>query len=271
MILLLKVWRISAVCVWMLAIGFYTFLAHFGGWQAIRRVSFCARRWARGLVRIINLQIKVYGEISGFERGLIVSNHLGYLDILVHAALSPIRFASKIQVRRWPVLGWYLSISRSIWIDRSSKQKSSQALEEFKDTMLHGIPLLVYPEGTSTSGEEGILPFKSTPFESVIGTDLPILPVITRYKKSPDGKPLAWYGNITLLPHVWRILGYPKIEAHVHVLPTIYAENRTRKELAQYVHETMEREYHRVVAAERAVATNTASAAADQTDIAANQ
>ncbi len=261
MTLLLKISRILVLSVWMLIIWAYTFCLHFGGWQAIKRISLCASLWARGIIRIINLKIKVHGDLAAMEQGLIVSNHMGYLDILVHASLFPIRFASKIQVRKWPLLGWYLSVSRSIWVDRSSKQKSKQTLGEFKDTMFHGISLLVYPEGTSSSGEQGMLPFKSTPFESVIGTELPILPIITRYKLPEDGKPLAWYGNDMLLPNIWRILGYRKMEVEVYILPPIHAGTRSRKELAQDIHKIMEREYHKVVEAERNASKQTAPAA----------
>jgi 1-acyl-sn-glycerol-3-phosphate acyltransferase len=231
---------------WLPIIGLYSFLIHFGGWNAIRRVSFCTRIWGYVITRILNIRIKVIGEFQNFKGGLIVSNHLGYLDILVHASLFPIRFAPKMQIKKWPLLGPYLGISRPIWIDRSSRQKAKDVAEQFKETMIHGIPLLVYPEGTSTSGEEGILEFKSTPFEAVAEGNFPILPLITSYERGKDGQTYAWYGDITLFPHFWKILSAKTINVEVHIMPVIIPGNRSRKELAEYVHKLMLAEYNKI-------------------------
>jgi 1-acyl-sn-glycerol-3-phosphate acyltransferase len=173
---------------------------------------------------------------------------MGFIDILVHASIFPIRFAPKIDIRKWPVLGWYLGISRPVWIDRSSPQKSADVVKQFRATMEHGIPMLVYPEGTSTSGKDGLLPFKSTPFEAVASEkqNFPILPILTFYRDGDDGQSVAWYGDMLLVPHFIRILGYKRVEADIYLLPVIIPEKRSRKELALHVHEVMEREYWRI-------------------------
>ncbi|QSH40555.1 lysophospholipid acyltransferase family protein [Lentisphaerota bacterium ZTH] len=238
-----RLYKLLLITLWLPVIGFFSFFICLGGWGSIRRVSFCSRIWGHVIVKILNIKVKVYGDFSSFKGGLIVSNHMGYLDVLVHASLFPIRFAPNIGIRSWPFLGWYLSISRPIWIDRASRQKSRKLLQEFKDTMDHNIPLLVYPEGTSTSGDDGILPFKSTSFEAVSGNGYPILPLITVYKKAPDGSNLSWHGKMTLVPHLWRILGHKEMHAEVHVMDIIQSEHRGRKELAKSVHHTMEELY----------------------------
>jgi 1-acyl-sn-glycerol-3-phosphate acyltransferase len=243
MAMLRRIVKLLAICIWLPITGFFSFFAHIGGWGAVRRVSRCSSIWGRGFIRILNINITVVGEPDSFKGGMIVSNHMGYLDILVHAAIFPIRFTPKIDIRNWPGLGWYLGISRPIWIDRSSRQKSIDVLKQFQDTMKHGIPLLVYPEGTSTDGEGGIRTFKSTPFEVIAESDYPILPIITYYRRTEDGQQAAWFGDMTLLPHLWRILGYKSINVEVHILPQIKGEGRPRKDLAEYVHNLMEKEY----------------------------
>jgi 1-acyl-sn-glycerol-3-phosphate acyltransferase len=112
--------------------------------------------------------------------------------------------------------------------------------------MDNGVPILVYPEGTSTSGENGMLKFKSTPFEAVVHGDNWLLPNIIRYKESPDKEPIAWYGDMTLLPHLWRILGYKNIFAELHVMEAFKPEGRSRKELAKYTYEKMLKEYNKI-------------------------
>lgn len=190
------------------------------------------------------MKIKVYGKTSEFDGGLIVSNHQGYLDIIAHSTTFPIRFTPKQDIRHWPIMGLYLGISRPIWVDRSSKQKSIKLMRDFIETMQHDIPLIIYPEGTSTDGVSGLLPYKSTPFAAVSETNLPILPIITWFEPPPDGNSLAWFGegsDATLFPHLMRVLGYKRINVEIHVMPIIRPEGRDRKELAKYVHGVMEK------------------------------
>lgn len=243
MVMLRRIAKFLAICIWLPVIGFFSFFVHIGGWGAVRRVAYCSRIWGLGIIKILNVNITLVGDPNSFKGGMIVSNHLGYLDILVHAATFPIRFTPKIDIKSWPILGWYLGISRPLWIDRSSRPKSAAVLDQLLETMRQGIPLLIYPEGTSSSGEAGILPFKSTPFEAIAESDYPLLPVITYYPPLQDGKSTAWYGDMLLLPHLWRILGYKSIDVELHILPQVKSEGRSRKELAEHVHELMEREY----------------------------
>jgi hypothetical protein len=70
-----------------------------------------------------------------------------------------------------------------------------------------------------------------------------VLPVITRYRQAPGEPTICWYGDMTLLPHVWQVLAFPSIEAEVRFLEPIFPDGRSRKELASFVHESMSREY----------------------------
>lgn len=242
MALLRRCFRLSFVIVWFLITGLMAFPFLIGGWGAIRCVCKVTRLWGSGLARIINLKVNIIGDISSFKGGLIVSNHMGYFDILAHSSVFPIRFSPKKEISRWPLLGWYLGLNRPIWIDRRSKQKSQKTMNKFRMTMKNGIPLIVYPEGTSTSGLKGILPFKSTPFEAAVSENCPILPIVTIYKD----KSVSWWGEMTLLPHIWKVSGYKEIEVDLHVLPVVYPEGRSRKEMAQYVHDLMEEKYWKI-------------------------
>ena len=218
------------------------------GWDGVAEAAAWTRLWARGSARIAGHKITVYGNPEAFEGGLIVGNHQGYLDIVAHASIFRIRFAPKKEIRSWPFLGFMISLNRPVWIDRKSRQKSKEAAEEMEATMQNGIAMLVYPEGTSTDGQHGLLPFKSTPFEAAAELALPIQPTLLFYEGVPkQTEPLAWYGDQELLPHVWRILGLKEIKMRVYVLPVVHPEpGEDRKALALRVHDLMEREYWRV-------------------------
>ena len=218
------------------------------GWDGVAKAAEWTRLWARGSAWIANHRITVYGDPDAFQGGLIVGNHQGYLDIVAHASTFCIRFAPKKEIRSWPFLGFMIGLNRPVWIDRKSRQKSKETAEEMVETMRNGIAMLVYPEGTSTDGMHGLLPFKSTPFEAAAELSLPIQPTLLFYEGVPkQTEPLAWYGEQKLLPHIWRILGLKEIRMRVYILPIIRPEpGEDRKALARRVHDMMEKEYWRV-------------------------
>ncbi|OGV39260.1 MAG: hypothetical protein A2020_02235 [Lentisphaerae bacterium GWF2_45_14] len=242
MVFLRRFFRFVSLIIWFMMTGPLAAPFMFGGWKSIKRVSRITRLWGHGITKVLNINVKVHGDISSFEGGLIVSNHMGYFDIITHSSVFPIRFTPKKEISRWPLLGWYLSLSRPIWIDRRSKRKSQETMNAFKETMERKIPLLVYPEGTSTDGLHGLLPFKSTPFEAAAQGNFPILPILTVYS-DPS---VCWYGKMSLVPHVWKVAGYKSIDVDLYVLPIVHPEGRSRKEIAGIVHDMLEKEYRRI-------------------------
>ncbi len=218
------------------------------GWELIAVAAKQAQEWARGSARIINIEVVIHGNPDAFPGGLVVSNHLGYLDILTHASIFPIRFAPKAEMRRWPLLGRFVALSNPIWIDRTSHLKSKEIAAEMIETLRHRINLLVYPEGTSTDGEHGLLPFKSTPFEAAAAAGCQIQPLLTFFSSDdPESNPMAWFGAAPLVPHIWRIVGLKKMRADVHILPIVApVPGENRKELAERVYQLMDAEYRRI-------------------------
>ena len=215
-------------------------------WTRVRRGAVWARRWARGAAWCAGVRCAVHGEIPDAGGKLLVSNHLGYLDILAHGAIFPIRFAPKAEIKYWPLLGQLVALNAPVWIDRTSPHKARQYSEEFRATLEHGISLLVYPEGTSSDGRHGLLPFKSTPF-AALPENGTILPMVLFYREEPSGgAPGAWFGDISFPAHVWGVLGLKRINIDVFIMPEMQPlPGETRKELASRVREAMEKEYYR--------------------------
>jgi 1-acyl-sn-glycerol-3-phosphate acyltransferase len=59
------------------------------------------------LKKIFNCTATVTGPVP--RTGLLVSNHLSYLDIILISAITPSVFVSKAEVRNWPLFGWLAS------------------------------------------------------------------------------------------------------------------------------------------------------------------
>ena len=240
----IRLYKITAIILWSVYIGLLSAPYQLkGDRKSIEKINHITQLWNRGIARIINLRIKMSGEIPNVSGGLVVSNHLSYLDIITHGSIFPLRYSPKADIAKWPVLGWYIGLSHPIWTDRQSRQSARSVLRDFAQTMKDGIPLVVYPEGTSTDGKSGILPFKSTSFEAAIEGNSPILPVLTRYNEVPGRPTVCWYGDMKLFPHLWQLLKFPSIEAELRFLKPVFPEGRSRKELASFVHEAMSREY----------------------------
>jgi lyso-ornithine lipid O-acyltransferase len=183
--------------------------------------------------------------------GLVVSNHLGYIDIIAHGTIFPPRFTPSEEVMRMPILGMIIRSSNPVVVNRRSSAASKRSLRDFAKTMRRGMYLIVYPEGTSTDGKSGVLPFKSTSFEAATTTGLPILPVLTRYIEPEGQSSVCWYGDMTFMPHFWRVLALPSIEAELHFLPPVFPEGRSRKELSSAVHDIMSAGYRKILSGEK--------------------
>ena len=68
---------------------------------------FCARAMKR-----MGIGVRAVGKFP--ERGAVITNHLGYLDIVTLAALHRCVFVSKAEIRKWPLLGWMTTLSGTV-------------------------------------------------------------------------------------------------------------------------------------------------------------
>ena len=99
-----KIYRIVCLLGWFLYMALKSAIARRGKTQEqiALQASQDTARWARGILKILNIRLTVHGEIPDTQGVLIVSNHLGYLDIIIHASLMGVRFAPKKEIRSWP-------------------------------------------------------------------------------------------------------------------------------------------------------------------------
>ncbi len=246
MILLRKILKIFFLLLWSLFVMLPAALSRIGRshWRKVALGAFWAKFWARGAAKITGVKTVVHGVLPESSGKLLISNHLGYLDVLAHASVFNIRFAPKAEIKNWFLFGTLVSLGSPVWIDRKSPRKSREYAEVFRETLEHDIALLVYPEGTSTDGKHGLLSFKSTPF-AALPEGCSILPTLLFYHETPaDSVPGAWFGDISFAKHVWNVLGLKEIRIDMVIMPEITAlPGEQRKELANRVHEAMTEEY----------------------------
>jgi lyso-ornithine lipid O-acyltransferase len=225
--------------VWTAGVIFISLPNRLRGWNGIRATSKLVCIWGKGVARISGISVKTYGKMPADVSGLVISNHLSYVDIVVHASIFPLRFTPSTDVGKMPIVGTVTAMSNALFVDRTSATSAKKTARNFIKTMRKGLFLIVYPEATSTDGKRGILPFKSTPFDAASEGNMPVIPILTRYKEKSSEPEIPWYGDMTFFPHFWTLLGSKSIEAEVLFLDPIEPGEKSRKELAAYTHEVM--------------------------------
>ena len=177
-------------------------------------------------VVLIILRIKVTrtgGNCS--HSSLYVSNHISYVDAIVFGAYLPVRFTPKKEVSTWPLINLIILLSRGIYIERRMV-KSKKQVNMISNYLKKKQSVIVFSEGTTSNGKEVLL-FKSTLFESVAYSGHTVCPVAIRYE-SDD---IAWYGDMTFMPHLLKILSLKKINVSFDIADPINTEGLSRKEI----------------------------------------
>jgi 1-acyl-sn-glycerol-3-phosphate acyltransferase len=243
------------------------------GWRKPNEPFSISQLFHRCLLRLLGFRVRVHGEIAPTPRVvgegspvLFVANHASYLDIPVLSALIPAAFVAKAEVADWPLIGWLAKMQHTVFIERRSAHADRQR-NDLRDRMAAGQSLMLFPEGTSSDGLT-VLPFKSSLFSIVENApaDRPIMvqPVSVTCTEI-DGLPItrawrpfyAWYGDMTLIGHLWNVFKFGHFTVDVVFHPPIAASSFAgRKELAAYCQQQVARGIEQSLTG-RGVAANT--------------
>jgi 1-acyl-sn-glycerol-3-phosphate acyltransferase len=200
----------------------------------------------RGVCRIIDVRVARRGRMSTMRPTLFVCNHTSYLDISVLGALIPGSFIAKREVASWPLFGLLAKLQRSVFVERRP-DRAAEHRDEMAERLAAGDNLIFFPEGTSNDGNR-VLPFKSALFAVAerVSRDAPLTvqPVSIAYTKV-SGLPMlrhtrpifAWYGDMELAGHLWRMIGHGPVTVEVEFHPAVTADQfGSRKLLAAHCH-----------------------------------
>jgi len=185
-----------------------------------RRTPAARARWlqrtAEGCRRILGVRVQCVGALP--RRGLLVANHLSYLDIIVLAARRPCAFVSKNEVRAWPVFGWCAQLGGTIFVDRTRRGDVARISGPMRDALDAGLLVVLFPEGTS-SGGASVLPFKSSLLEPAVHLRCPVSAAALAYALTEGSvsDEICYWRDMTLLPHLLKVMTKPAIHASVRV------------------------------------------------------
>lgn len=160
--------------------------------------------------------------------GLIVANHVSWLDISVIGAERPLSFVAKSEVAGWPVIGQLAKLQRTVFIDRARRAHTADVAAEMGARLQAGEAVVLFAEGTTGDGTR-ILPMRS----SLLGaahealaagpdSEIPVYPLTITYTGFHglaggrfERTLLAWYGDTDLAPHLRAVLNAGAIDVEL--------------------------------------------------------
>lgn len=138
----------------------------------------CARAWAWLILKTTGVTVDIEGldTLPRDQPFLFLANHQSIYDIPVLFWHLPyqLRIIAKASLGRFPFLGWHLSRTGHVLVDRSNPGNSTML--QIKELMRQRVSLIVFPEGTR-SADGTVARFRGGIVMLAIEAGLPIVPV----------------------------------------------------------------------------------------------
>jgi 1-acyl-sn-glycerol-3-phosphate acyltransferase len=187
---------------------------------------------------ILNIKVVQIGAICEHKPTLFACNHLSYLDITAIGSLMPCSFIAKSEVASWPLFGLLAKLQDTIFVKRRARfaHQQSRQISERLDAQNN---MVLFAEGTSSDGTS-VLPFKSSLLQSLYASQqetIMLQPVAFSCSHSGGKVHLyPWYGDMTLVAHLYTIMSLNGFTVTVTFLPPVPAHQFSdRKVLADYL------------------------------------
>jgi len=182
---------------------------------------------AQMVIAALGIRLKITGTPP--DRGLLVANHLSYLEVLIFGAALPCYLVSKAEIASWQFFGPLARAGGTLFVDRGSLASAEAVTREIAERLKGPVPVLFFPEGTSSDGSK-LLRFHSRLFTPAVEASIPVTAAAVRYV--PDNgsaeRNLCWFDDQEFLPHLWKLLGGPNFSAQIEFgEPRIYTNRRT--------------------------------------------
>jgi 1-acyl-sn-glycerol-3-phosphate acyltransferase len=197
-------------------------------------------RYCAGLCGLLGMRIQTHGQpMEG--SALRVCNHVSWTDIPILAAGLPLRFLAKREVASWPLIGWIARQVGTIFVKRGAGD-SAAVRETLVSALEAGESVLVFPEGTTTTGEN-VRPFHPRLLGAAIAARSPVQAITIAYHR--DGQPdllVPFIGEDEFVAHLCRLLRKPAVRVDVMFHPPLAVSvSDSPRELARTLHQQVSR------------------------------
>ena len=191
--------------------------------------------WARRLLYLLDMKVSFQSAIAlgNLSSGLIVCNHISFVDIFVINSVLPSPFVAKSNIASWPFIGWLVARTGTEFIQRGSKTAAHQTQQRITARLAAGERFAIFPEGTTGSGAQ-VLPFHAALFQSAVDSAAPVHCLCLSYHDASGirSDAPAFLGDMSLLRCMYNIAAAGGLTARLQVLPTDDHPGQNRRQLA---------------------------------------
>ncbi|MCX7147124.1 MAG: lysophospholipid acyltransferase family protein [Sulfuritalea sp.] len=198
------------------------------------------RVWSRQLLGILGIRIESGDNLSSVEGGLLVGNHISFIDIFVINALLPCAFVAKSEVGQWPLIGWLSRQTGTVFIERGSRKAAHRTHQQMRPAFDAGQRLAIFPAGTTTAGDT-LLPFHGALFQSAIDAAVPVHAIALSYHDAGGARSEApaYIGDISLIDCLMRVLQAGGLVVRVTLAASFVPPLPDRRHLAHRAHQAV--------------------------------
>jgi 1-acyl-sn-glycerol-3-phosphate acyltransferase len=197
------------------------------------------QNWSADLLAIFNVRIDIARDdpLHVLHRGLIVTNHISWLDVFVLNAVVPMRFVAKVEVRRWPVIGWLCARAQTLFIERGKARSAARINVKLVELLKRGGCLAIFPEGTTTDGSR-VAHFHASLLQPAIDASALLHPVAIRYQDrlGAHSTAAAYIDELSFGRSMWNILSTPELHVRLAATPPLDASGTDRRNLTRTAH-----------------------------------
>jgi 1-acyl-sn-glycerol-3-phosphate acyltransferase len=135
--------------------------------------------WVFSMLTFIRYEFIGRERLKKGKSYIYVSNHTSFLDIPGVMMLIPGEFRpiAKKELLKIPVFGLIVR-GATVVVDRSNAQSRKRSMEKISEVLSHGIPTLIFAEGTQNRTKEILQPFKDGAFRIAVDTQVAIMPMV---------------------------------------------------------------------------------------------
>ncbi len=199
------------------------------------------RHWSRQLLTLLDIRIEADArDLVALRAGLLVANHVSFIDIFVINALLPSAFVAKSEVAQWPLIGWLSRRTGTVFIERGSRRAAHRTHRQMLGALGAGQRLAIFPEGTTSAGH-GVLPFHAALFQSAIDAAAPVHAIALSYRDADGARSeaAAYIDDIGLLQCLLTVLRCGGLVAHVTRAASFAPPLEDRRHLAHGAHQAV--------------------------------
>jgi 1-acyl-sn-glycerol-3-phosphate acyltransferase len=205
------------------------------------------QNWSAGLLDIFNVRIDIADDdaLRKLRHGLIVTNHISWLDVFVLNAIVPMRFVAKSEVRRWPVIGWLCARAQTIFLERGKARSAARINIQMVSLLQKGECLAIFPEGTTTDGKQ-VAHFHSSLLQPAIDAGALVHPVAIRYQETngTHSTAAAYIDDLSFGASMWNILSTPELHVRLLATPPMDTHGLDRRNLTRTAYERIAAALH---------------------------